>query len=73
MDKTRKPKDYYSDENGITAMFHPDWDSTFSYIVGDVVFRSGLVFACTQACKGLDPLSNPTYWTNATASAVYAS
>ncbi len=73
MEKTRKPKDIYVDETGTTAIFHPDWDSTFSYAVGDVVFRSGSVFACIQASKNQDPLSSPTYWTNATAYAVYAS
>jgi microcystin-dependent protein len=73
MDIGRKPKGYYSDQNGITALFQPDWDSTFSYVVDDLVFYGGQEYRCIQAGKGKNPASEPTYWTSNTYSLPTAS
>jgi hypothetical protein len=63
MDKTRDPKGYYEDDAGRTAMFHPDWDSTFDYILNDIVFYGGRVYYCIQIGRNKNPLTETAYWT----------
>jgi len=63
MDRGRRPFDYYKDANGVHPMFNPDWDSTFNYIIGDVVFYSGKVYKCIQAGKDQQPDTETSYWT----------
>jgi microcystin-dependent protein len=63
MDKDRKPKGYYTDNTGTTALFQPDWDSTFQYAVNDIVFYDGASYKAIQDGSNKNPSSEPTYWT----------